>query len=128
MDHGQQNRRYSRVKWGERARVTVGDAEASGPVMDISLNGVLVQADLAVTTGTACEVVIPLGEAPEHAIEAEGHVVRRDSQGLAIHFDAMELDSVAHLRQLVTYNSDDPDRIDREAVHLRLREEGAGED
>ena len=126
MERDQQHRRYSRVKWGDRATVATGGSEETGRVLDISLNGVLVEADLAPAVGASCEVRIPLGEAPESLIVAEGHVVRRDAQGLAIHFDAMELDSAAHLRQLVTYNSDDPAQIDREAVHLRLREGGSG--
>jgi hypothetical protein len=124
MDEGHEQRRYSRVKWGDQATVTGDHGEATGPVLDISLNGVLVAAGAGLVDGAPCEVRIPLGADPEQTIVADGHVVRRDDEAVAIHFDAMELDSAAHLRRLVTYNSSDPDRIDREAVHLRLQEGG----
>lgn len=127
MDEGHDHRRYSRVKWGDRATVSADQNSAEGRVLDISLNGVLVAADLPLDPGEACEVHIPLGDDPEQTIVAEGRVVRRDESGLAIHFEAMELDSAAHLRNLVTYNSDDPDRIEREAIHLRLSQEEGDE-
>lgn len=127
MDEGHEQRRYSRVKWGDRATVSGDHGETAGPVLDISLNGVLVATEAGLADGAPCEVRIPLGEDPDQTIIADGHVVRRDDQAVAIHFDAMELDSAAHLRQLVTYNSTDPDRIDREAVHLRLQDPDGGD-
>jgi hypothetical protein len=124
MGSEQDKRRYSRVKWGDRATLRAGGEEATGSVLDISLNGVLVDVDLALPPGAPCDVRIPLGEAPDQAIEAEGQVARKDRSGLAIRFEAMELDSATHLRSLVTYNSDDPARMEREAHHLRLPEAG----
>jgi len=127
MDEGHDHRRYSRVKWGDRASISTEQGSAEGRVLDISLNGVLVAAELPLDRGEACEVRIPLGDDPEQTIVAEGRVVRRDESGLAIHFEAMELDSAAHLRNLVTYNSDEPGRIEREAIHLRLSPEQGDE-
>ncbi|MFB6261525.1 MAG: PilZ domain-containing protein [Thiohalorhabdaceae bacterium] len=127
MDEGHDHRRYSRVKWGDWASISTQQGSTEGRVLDISLNGVLVAAELPLDPGEACEVRIPLGDDPEQTIVAEGRVVRRDESGLAIHFEAMELDSAAHLRNLVTYNSDDPGRIEREAIHLRLSPEQGDE-
>ena len=44
MDEGHEHRRYSRVKWGDQATLTGDHGEATGSVLDISLNGVLVAA------------------------------------------------------------------------------------
>lgn len=126
MDEGSEHRSHSRVEWGDRATLTTDQGAASGAVLDISLNGILLAVDQPLAPGDTCEVRIPLGDEAEQVITAEGRVVRRDDSGLAIHFEAMELDSATHLRRLVTYNSDDPDRIEREAVHLRLPSEKGG--
>lgn len=115
-------RRYSRVRWGDRAVVAGRGEEAAGQVLDISLNGVLVAADAGLEAGDHCTVRIPLGGASEPGIEAEGCVVRRTGEDLAIRFETMELDSLVHLRQVVTLNSEDPGRAEREAVHLGMPE------
>ncbi len=116
------NRHYSRVKWRSRAIVTARSTEIRGPVLNISLNGVLVETERDLEPHAPCNVRIPLGGDPEQAILASGHVVRREEKGLAIRFEAMDVDSAAHLRQLTTLNSEDPVRADHEAVHLRLSE------
>lgn len=120
MDDTGRNRRYSRVSWHSQAVVTAGGSEARGPVLDISLNGVLVGADPGQEPGEPCDVRIQLGDDPEQSITASGEVVRRDEQGVAVQFETMDLDSAAHLRRLVTLNSEDPGRAEREVFHLRL--------
>lgn len=118
------NRRYSRVNWHSQAVVTAGGSDALGPVLDISLNGVLVGTDPGQGPGAPCDVRIQLGDDPEQSIAASGEVVRRDAQGVAVRFETMDLDSAAHLRRLVTLNSEDPGRAEREAAHLRLPPHG----
>lgn len=124
MDDGAPKRGFSRVRWHSEAHITTGDSEVRGPVWDISLNGVLVGADPGLGVGAPCEVRIPLGDDPEQSIVASGEVARRDDQGVAVRFEAMDLDSAAHLRRLVTLNSDEPDQVEREATHLRLPSDG----
>lgn len=120
MDDTGKNRRYSRVSGHSQAIVTAGGSATRGAVLDISLNGVLVEADPGQEPGTPCDVHIQLGDDPEQSIVARGEVARRNEQGVAVRFEAMDLDSATHLRRLITLNSDDPGQTEREAVHLRL--------
>ena len=113
-------RRYSRVPWSAQATIAAGGREASGAVLDISLNGVLLGTDPSLGLGAPCEIRIPLGEAPGQVITASGRVARRGEGVLAVRLETMDLDSAAHLRRLVTLNSADPAQADREAAHLRL--------
>ena len=123
-------RRYTRVEWGEEAWIELPGQEEStyGLIHDISLNGILVDATLDAEAGDTCRVHVPLGEDPEDMIDAEGQIARRDEDSVAINFQAMDLDSAAHLRNLVTYNSSDWEEIEREAEHLRLGEADPGAD
>lgn len=91
-----------------------------GPVLDISLNGVRVGAEPGSDCGASCEVRTELGDDPEQSIVGHGSVARRSDQGVAIRFEAMELDRAAHLRRLVTFNSEDPVQAEPEAASLRL--------
>jgi hypothetical protein len=43
-----------------------------------------------------------------------GRVARLDRDGLGIEFSEIALDSFMHLHKIVSYNSDDPNRNDRE--------------
>jgi len=43
-----------------------------------------------------------------------GRVARVGRDGLAIEFTELDPDGFTHLHKIVSYNSDDPDRIDRE--------------
>ncbi|MEF8793959.1 PilZ domain-containing protein [Thiohalorhabdus sp.] len=126
MEEEHDRRQHSRVKWQHEATIATDQGTTSGSILDISLNGVLVAVGPSFDPVNTCEVRIPLSDDPGQVITTEARVVRRDAAGLAIHFEAMDLASAAHLRRLVSYNSDHPDRIEREATHLRLSLEEGG--
>lgn len=127
MSQPPDQRQFSRVHWGSRATLHFPEGEREGPVRDISMNGVLVDAGASYPAGTPCRITIPLGTPPEAWIEAEGRVARSTDDGIALRFETMELDSAAHLRSLVTYNSPAPEEAEREVEHLRLWPEGGND-
>jgi hypothetical protein len=43
-------------------------------------------------------------------------VARADGERMAVQFQEMDLDSIFHLKNILYYNSGDPDRIDRELL------------
>ena len=45
-----------------------------------------------------------------------GEVVRVDPGGLALHFTEIDADSFYHLKNIIYYNSKDPDLIDLELI------------
>jgi hypothetical protein len=116
-------RRSTRVPWAGYATLETREgAECTGQIADISLNGLWVQCvPEGLAEGDPITVHVPLGDTAEvEAVEAAGHVVRKAEAGVGVNFDAMDLDSVTELRQVVTYNSPDPLAAEREASHLRL--------
>lgn len=81
---------------------------------DLSMSGIYVQTHDHLSVGTECEIKLLLGDG-EIEIQAQGQVVRTDSNGLAIQFvKIMGLESYQHLQNLVRYNAPDPGKVEDE--------------
>ncbi len=82
---------------------------------DISLRGLYCYTDQILPLGTPCEVELRLsGSSSDLKLYMQADVVRADEHGMAFKFNEMDLDSMLHLKNLLYYNSGDPDRIDSE--------------
>jgi hypothetical protein len=82
---------------------------------DISMKGIYCFTENPLPQGTRCLIEIVLtGTSTELKIRIEGHVVRTEPGGMALFFDALDLDAFIHLKNVLYYNSGDPERIDRE--------------
>lgn len=92
-----------------------------GKTTDISLKGLHVACDNPLPVGSSCQLTLTFGsqESPI-AIELEGTVVRADRTGMALEIaEALPIDTVTHLQNIVRYNATAPDRIDQE-LHDRV--------
>jgi len=82
---------------------------------DISLRGLFGETGYQVPLGTSCQVVIRLGgEDEELTLRIEAVVARVTPEGLGLEFTGMDPEAFQHLRNIVLYNSPDPDRIEAE--------------
>ena len=90
---------------------TEGEATTySGSSRDLSLRSVFIKTDNILEPETSCQVEIRLtGLDNELILYMDGHVVRRTNEGYAIFFDAVDLDSYTHLKNIVKYNAPDSD-------------------
>ncbi len=118
MEHqdNQDRRKGIRVEFKTVVAVTLSGMETryKGSSRDLSLRGVFVKTDGAALPekGTPCQVGIRLeGLEEELLLRMEGHVVRVDSDGYAVYFDSVDLDTYTHLKNIVRYNAPDSDRI-----------------
>ncbi len=117
-DTFQERRRNLRVPFV--TQVKIEPLDGSGVVItetskDISMQGIYCFTENPLPKGTRCLIEIMLtGTSSELKLKIEGHVIRSDSQGMALYFDVLELDSFIHLKNILYYNSGDPERIDRE--------------
>jgi hypothetical protein len=111
---GQNRREKTRVDF--QAQIVV-DIPASGIALDgdsrnLSLNGIFVETDETIAVHTPCTVSIYLsGTAVPRCLSAPGEVVRSEARGIAIAFDPMDIDTYTELRNIVRYNSQDPDGV-----------------
>jgi len=128
MSEMNNQREFSRV--GVPVRVEIerhGMDTFKAVAEDVSLSGIRIISAESFDADMPCDVKVMLGgEGGEPVvIEAHGCVVRSDGQFVAIHFDNLELEGYAHLKNLILYNSLDSEQIEREFdAHVGLHRKG----
>ncbi len=119
-----ERRRNTRVQFRTSADVTFGektypDCETS----DLSINGVFISGLDEHKPGEKCTLVLRLhGGDTSLKIEVKGEATRLTAKGIAIHFSEMDLDSFQHLRNIVYYNADNPDKVSDEYLDHSLKD------
>jgi hypothetical protein len=90
-------------------------------VDNLSLRGLLVLSALRPAAESGCTIGIRLGGTAAE-VQATGRVVRTTDNGFAVRFtEIVGLDSLEHLRNLIRYNSHNPDQVEQEfRTHLGL--------
>ncbi len=114
----EERRRNLRVPFETELTVTNlgnGASIRADRTRDISMKGLFCVCKNPLPKGTPVVAHIVLtGTSSELKLRIEGHVVRREKQGMAIFFDTMDIDAFIHLKNILYFNSGDPERIDRE--------------
>lgn len=111
---GSDRRKGVRVRFDTGVSLTIESGNqvitATGDIRDISLNGLFVRTSEKMESGTGCDVRIELtGTEVPIILEIKGKVVRMEDTGVGIHFDAMDLDTFMHLKNVVRYNAPESD-------------------
>lgn len=104
----QEKRKHVRVEFSTRIVLIASDTEieASGSSKDLSLKGVFVNTDKKLDVGDECNVKIFLsGGIGDIELAMTAKVARVVDAGLGLCFEAMDVDSYTHLKNIVLYNS-----------------------
>ncbi|MDR1854550.1 MAG: PilZ domain-containing protein [Azoarcus sp.] len=109
-----QRRRYSRIRFRGDATFQVDDGQWPCEVLDISLRGALIAVDLPQEFAAETPCLLELALDDETRVRMAGHVAHRYGRQLGIVCDETDLDSIAHLRQLLTLNLGDASLLERE--------------
>jgi hypothetical protein len=105
-------RHFSRVAFRHEITLTGTDGTVyRGAFNDVSLRGMLFWSEVLPPVKTVVDGVMPLGD---ETLQIRGEVMRVTSQGAAVRFIEMDVESFSHLRRLVTLNLGDAERIDQE--------------
>jgi hypothetical protein len=109
-------RKNSRVPFQVKTNLEfAGKSHTDCETADLSLKGVFVPGVSGHEVGENCQVSLQLtGSTSQLSLEIKGTVVRVEEDGLALHFYEMDLDSFFHLKNILYYNSEDPDVLDKE--------------
>ncbi len=82
---------------------------------DISLKGMFIKTDQALQVGTPCELELILsGTSTSLSLAMQGKITRQADDGLGVSFEGVDLDSYWHLKNLLLYNAQDPDALEKE--------------
>ena len=90
---------------------TFTDCETS----DLSLHGVFVSGVEGKSVGDKCNLTLHLaGATSDTILRIKGEVVRIEENGIGLKFFEIDLDSFYHLKNILYYNSGDPDMLEEE--------------
>ncbi len=101
-----------RVDFSTRIRIVLNiggePVELTGSSRDLSRKGIFVKTDRRFDLGSPCTVSLELtGSIDAINLEIKGTVVRQTETGVGISFDSMDVDTYAHLKNIVMYNQTD---------------------
>ncbi len=126
MENVQERRRNLRVSF--KTSVCIRPLHHDVPAImsdhtrDISLRGLYCYTKEKLPVGTPCEVELRLsGSSSDLKLFMQADVVRSDEKGLALQFNEVDLDSMIHLKNILYYNSGEPDKIDQELASQEER-------
>lgn len=112
-------RRFHRIQFDCTASIEVAGKTHETRLLDISLNGALVDRprDWTAQSGTGCLVRITLN--PEVTqIVMQGSVAHIETDRLGIHCEHIDIESAGHLRRIVELNLGDAELLNRELSAL----------
>ncbi len=105
-------RKFSRVPFHITATATVGGRRFQGKVSNLSMNGLFLETFERLPEGDTADLVITLeGTEPVIAVSFMGRVSRITDEGIGFHFEKIDLDSYTHLRNIITYNIADAEKV-----------------
>ena len=120
-------RKFSRVNFKVDATIKTAERQFHGDVKDLSMSGMFMVTNEQLQFGEPVDITIILtGTFPEIYVNFCGTVSRTDVNGIGFSFNKMDLDSYTHLKNIVTYNIDDAEKV-LEEIHLSIDEKLAAE-
>ncbi len=118
-----ERRRNTRVAFETTVYVSRAGENASDDIIrsrntrDVSMKGLYCVSNEVLPKDTRCHVEMVLsGTSSELRLHFTGKVVRTSQDGMGIEFEQMDPDSFFHLRNVLYYNTGDPERINREIL------------
>ena len=109
---GKERRARTRVPVKFDVAVNISGQDVPVKTWNLSMRGVQCSPDPLFKQGDTCQVISILS--PETRVRIEGNISRANENETGIYFSSMDEESFYHLKRLVQYNANDPDRIDSE--------------
>jgi len=109
-----EKRRRQRVDFKTKITLKTDQSELNleGSSKDLSLKGMFINTDKHIALNTKCDIEIYLtGMTEEFTLNMKGVIIRREGNGIAVEFITMDLDSFTHLKNILRYNTENPDDI-----------------
>ena len=107
-----EKRKRTRIPVTFDVSVSIHGEKIKVQTLNISLTGILCMADEYFHKDEQCQVVITLD--PDIQITVQGKIIRTNPDETAIAFLSMDEESFIHLKNLVEFNAEDADKIEKE--------------
>ena len=108
-----ERRRNARVEFKTTVNLQFdGQQYKDCAVSNLSVKGLFVRGITDRRQGEKCKISLQLsGSSSELILNMKGVIVRVTPEGVGIHFEEINFDSFYHLKNIVYYNSEDPDSL-----------------
>ncbi len=118
-----EKRNTIRVPFHVRSVVKHGDDVIEGDVVDLSTGGMLLLAGGDLPVNEVVQISLFLyGTSSNLSLNILGRVVRKSDAGTAIKFTELDLDSFIHLRNIVSHNAFDEEKIIKEFQEFKVED------
>ena len=120
-------RQFSRVRFNVGASIKAAERQFQGSVQDLSMRGMFLVTDERLLVGDMVQITMVLnGTSPEITVSFDGKVCRVTEDGMGFTFEKIDLDSYTHLKNIIAYNIDEPEKVMEEIYHSIDERLGAG--
>lgn len=110
-----EKRQVTRIEFHIKGTIKGKSKEISGEVSDLSLKGLFLQVDQSTDEFSLQEEVsieIDLSDPSlDVYIQGDGKIVRIEEHGLGVHLEHIDIDSFTHLKNIISYNVGDHDKV-----------------
>lgn len=107
-----EQRRNSRVDFDVEATLNCDGRVVAGKVENVSLKGMLLRTSRSLDVDAPVDIGLDLiGSKPPVHVEFPGTVVRMTDDSVGVQFGPIGLEAFTHLRNIVSLNAGDPDKI-----------------
>ncbi len=107
-----EKRTTTRVIFSVNSKIKCNNKILEGNIINISLNGILIQTPEKLNTDTEIDVEICMeGTTSQLTVSVQGKVIRSDENGTAIEFKSIDIDSFVHLKNIIAYNEGNEEKI-----------------
>jgi hypothetical protein len=107
-----ERRKRTRVPVGFDINIIFQKMKIKVKTFNISLTGISCTSDPRFVSNEHCEIIFSLN--PETNLLISGTILRCDDKEAIISFISMDEETFFHLKRLLQYNADDPDKIETE--------------
>jgi hypothetical protein len=107
-----ERRKRTRIPAGFDISIVLKRKKIKVKTFNISLTGISCASDPVFRQSDRCEIILTLN--PQTSLTIEGKILRLEEKEAIIAFLSMDEDTFFHLKRLIQYNADDPDKIEKE--------------
>ncbi len=113
---GGERRRFLRFPYKMKAELVVQEKVFEvDEISNLGIGGCLLPVYANLESGASCILRIILIEPDkEPIVTVKGTILRSEHEGVAIKFTSINPENLNHLQKIARYNSQDPDRVERE--------------
>jgi hypothetical protein len=125
-----EQRHFHRIRFDVKAELEVSGTVTETSLVDISLKGALIECPPGFTPvlGTHCRLTIHLNGS-DLFFSLDGDIVHVNDRLAGVRITLIDIDSMIHLRRLVTLNSEDSEQVRSELNALfGFGDEDSGDD